>query len=153
MVGKGMIGDHRALAWPRWVAALAAALAATAPAAAGAETEIGRPCRAGLARVTVEDRVIWCAESRAVQVIAEPVVARRRDAVAFAVSGERGARELVVVLLGGEVDGHTMTWAVPQAAGRRQSEPTVMWLGRRRVGFGESPVRPAVVASWTLHLW
>ncbi len=75
---------------------------------------------------------------------------RRRDALAFATRDGRGAMTLVVVLVGGAPDGHVMKWPIPTPtrASSGPSTPTVTWLGRDRVGFGRSRVRPDVVASW-----
>ena len=75
---------------------------------------------------------------------------RRRDALAFATRDHRGAMTLVVVLVGGTPDGHVMKWPIPavRRASSVPSTPTVTWLGRDRVGFGRTELRPDVVASW-----
>jgi len=85
-----------------------------------------------------------------VKIITEISWSKRRDALAFATTNRSGAIKLVVVLIGGELDGHVMTWPIPPRD-RARARPTVTWLGRRRVAFGRSELRPEVVASWSVR--
>lgn len=93
---------------------------------------------------------VWRA-GRGERVISNVLSSHRRGAVAFATRGRRNRVTLVVVLVARDFWGHVMKWPVPHR-GRRRGAPRVMWLGKRRVGFGYSAVRPAVVASWRVRL-
>lgn len=94
---------------------------------------------------------VWRARRRGERVITNVLSSTRRGAVAFATRSRRGRVTLVVVLVAPDVRGHVMTWPIPRRT-RRRGRPTVMWLGTRKVGFGYSAVRPAVVASWRVRL-
>jgi hypothetical protein len=95
-------------------------------------------------------RLVWRSPSRHERIITRVRWSKRRDALAFATANRKGWVKLVVVLVGGDLDGHTMTWPVPRRA-HKASHPTVTWLGRRRVAFGRTEVRPDVVASWSVR--
>lgn len=131
-----------------WVAAAVLMGVVCAPIGT-AEAEISS-CRRGYASVSVDGRVAWCASSQRQTVVSEVIESERAGAVAFAVHTSGVGTELVVVLIGGENDLLTMKWDVPEPRGR-QRDPTVMWLGKQRVGFGYSPVRPDVIATWKIR--
>jgi len=95
-------------------------------------------------------RLIWRAPSRHERVITEVTWSKHHDGLAFATKNRRGAINLVVVLIGGDLDGHTMSWPIPRRSIER-TRPTVTWLGTQRVAFGHSEVRPDVVASWSVR--
>ncbi len=95
-------------------------------------------------------RLVWRAPSRHVRIITEVAWSKRRDALAFAITNRLGAIRLVVVLIGGDLDGHVMSWPIP-SRDRARAHPTVTWLGSRRVAFGRSELRPEVVASWSVR--
>jgi hypothetical protein len=95
-------------------------------------------------------RLVWRAPSRHERIITDLSWSKRRDALAFATSNRTGWIKLVVVLVGGDLDGHTMTWPLPRRTSR-PARPTVTWLGQRRVAFGRSELRPEVVASWSVR--
>ena len=141
------------------------ALAPEAMSTAQAESRAYRPSRTRVSRsalpsarlnrarnaVYVGRRAIWRGRSTRQRVISNVRWSRSRDAVAFAARGRFGAATLVVVLVGGGVDGHVMRFPVPARARPRAGRTSVMWLGRRRVGLGRSPVQPDMVASWRVR--
>jgi hypothetical protein len=119
------------------------------PALAERSTRVSRRSRADA--VYVGGRKMWAGE-RGERVVSKVRWSKRRDAVAFAVRGRVGGDQLVVVLVGGEVEGHTMRWAVPDPSRKRgPRRPTVTWMGKARVAYGADEVRPTVVASWTVR--
>ena len=137
-----MISGGRAAA----LATALVALAASDVAAAG-----DKRCPSGVDRVRAQGRVVWCAPDADTRVVTQIVWSPDRHAIAFAT--ERGRREttLEVVLIGGGADRHSVSWPIPERVrrARGRNAPAVTWLGPRRVGFGYSEVRPALVASWT----
>ncbi len=101
--------------------------------------------------VYVDDHRVWSGD-RGERVISDIELSKRRDAVAFAARTRTGIVTLVVVLVGGDTDGHTMRFPVPGRARRaRRGSPTVTWIGKRRVGYGPSELVPTMVASWKLR--
>jgi len=126
----------------RW-AAVAVVLALVCAPAGEAEARARLRCKRGVAKVQIDGRIAWCADSRRVSVVTEVT---QSDAG----NGLGRGMELIVVLLGGVADLYTMTWMLPDPRGSAP-EPTVTWLGKERVGFGYSPVRPDVIASWKLR--
>ena len=128
---------------------------ATAPQLAAAESRaarkvVARAHPAGGDAVYVSRRLLWRGDSKREQVVSDIRWSRSRDAVAFATTDRLGVLKLVVVLVGGNTDGHVMSWPIPVAS-TPSATPTVTWLGRRRVAFGRSEVRPDVVASWRVR--
>lgn len=107
-------------------------------------------CERGVAQVRIDGRTAWCAESRRVSIVSGIMESDRAGAIAFAIQTPGEGTTLIVVLLGDESNLVTMTWAVPKPRGKRV-EPTVTWLGKQRVGFGYSPVRPDVIATWKIR--
>jgi hypothetical protein len=102
--------------------------------------------------VHVGKRRVWVGASGE-RVISRASWNQRRDAVAFAIRADTGTTSLVVVLVGGDADRHTMRWAVPAPARPvRRASPTITWMGRRRVAYGPSELRPTVVASWQVRV-
>ncbi len=93
---------------------------------------------------------VWRAKRRGERVITPVLSSRQRGAVAFATRTRRGSVTLIVVLVDKAVRGHVMTWVIPRRTHKR-GRANVMWLGRSKVGFGYSPVRPVVVASWRVR--
>ncbi len=116
----------------------------------------GRPVRSRVAVVAGNKDAVFGAGKRlwrgepGERVISAAVWSKTRDAVAFATRARNGAVTLVVVLVGGDSHGHTMRWPIPPRAESRGSA-SVTWLGRRRVAFGRSTLRPTVVASWRVR--
>lgn len=102
----------------------------------------------GDASVRVGERVLWRAPSPGTRVVSDVVWSRAGDAVAFATRDRAGRTRLVVVMVGGDVHGQTVTWPVPAAA-IKVSRPAVSWLDARRVLLGASDLQPALIASWT----
>lgn len=115
------------------------------------EAEVGTlhdgACRRGQA-VYAGERVVFCGGG-VHAVAAEPVWSRGRQAVAFATRSRRGRLILRVAVIGGRYRGTLLSWRL---RGWRLPGPlSVMWLGHRRIGLGQSPVRPMLVASWRLR--
>jgi hypothetical protein len=129
--------------------ALAAALSLLTTANAAEARE--RRCAAGVEAVRAEGRVVWCAPRADMAVVTRVVWSRTRHAIAFATESRRGELTLEVVLIGGPADLHSVSWEIPERVQRMRGggDPSVTWLGPRRVAFGYSEVRPAMVASWT----
>jgi hypothetical protein len=130
-----------------WALAAAITLLSAAEIAEARE----RRCRAGVEEVRAGGRVVWCAPSSDVRVVTRVVWSRTRHAIAFATETRRGDITLEVVLLGGPADLHSVSWAIPERVRQMgdRGQPAVSWLGPKRVAFGYSEVRPAMVASWT----
>lgn len=103
----------------------------------------------GDASVEVGGRVLWRSPRAGTRVVSDLVWSRARDAVAFATRDRAGSTRLVVVMVGGDVHGQAVSWAVPARA-LRASRPVIVWLDARRVVLGASELQPAVVASWTM---
>lgn len=133
-----------------WLAPVSAARAQGFAAGPLRGQAVAQLVRVGASSVHVAGRRVWRPRSPGERIITGVVKSRSGAAVAFATRCARGEVTLFVVLLGPEVHGHVMTWPIPARA-RRAGKANVMWLGERRVGFGYSPVRPAVVASWRLR--
>lgn len=95
-------------------------------------------------------RRVWQGAERE-RVISPVAWSKRRDAVAFVTRSRSGTVALVVVLVGGAADGHTMRWPIPSTAQRDLSRPRATWLSATRVAFAPDAVRPTVVASWTVR--
>jgi hypothetical protein len=101
--------------------------------------------------VHVGQRRVWSGQGGE-RVISAVATSRKGDAVAFATRGAEGAVALVVVLVGGDVDGHTMRFPVPSGARpTRRGKPTVTWMGKTRVAYGPAELAPTVIASWRLR--
>ena len=92
-------------------------------------------------------RVLWRASSRRTQVASDVVWSRAGDAVAFATRDGAGRMRLVVVMVGGDLHGQVVSFAIPARpdAARR---PHVIWLADQRVLVGASELEPTLVASW-----
>ncbi len=102
----------------------------------------------GDASVRVGERVLWRAPTPGMRVVSDVVWSRAGDAVAFATRDRAGRTGLVVVMVGGDVHGQAVTWAVPPRA-ITVRRPAVIWLDARRVVLGASALQPALIASWT----
>jgi len=107
--------------------------------------------------VSLDGRRLWTGE-RGERVVSAVRSSERGDAVAFVVRRASGTDHLVVVLVGGDADKHVMRWPIPSSAGGefarvrgRENRPTVTWMGRQRVAYGPTELRPTVVASWTVR--
>ncbi len=119
---------------------------------ASATAEASPRCQPGMAKVRVQQRTAWCSQHRSERVVSAVVTSRPADAVAFVTQNTGLGMRLVVVLLGAEYSLHTMTWPLPSSRDDSTlAEPVVTWLGKRRVGFGLSEVRPHLIASWNLR--
>jgi hypothetical protein len=103
----------------------------------------------GDATVRVGERVLWRGPSPGTRVVSDVVWSRTGDAVAFATRDREGRARLVVVMVGGDAHGQSVSWAVPARA-LTVSRPVVVWLDARRVMLGASELQPALVASWTV---
>lgn len=108
------------------------------------------PSRFGKASVYVGRKAVWRAKSRHTKIITAVRWSRSRDAVAFATRTRRGAVTVKVVLLRGHARGHALSWPVPHRLGNVRKRASVTWIGKRKVAFGRSAVRPDLVASWRL---
>jgi hypothetical protein len=102
----------------------------------------------GDASVWIGERVLWRDPYPGTRVVSDLVWSRAGDAVAFATRDRAGRTRLVVVMVGGDVHGQAVTWAVPPRA-MNVRRPSVIWLGARRVVLGASQLQPALIASWT----
>lgn len=102
--------------------------------------------------VYIGDARVWSGD-RGERVISTIKLSKRRDAVAFAARTRTGAVSLVVVLVGGDANGHTMRFPVPGKARRphHNGSPTVTWMGKHRVAYGPGELVPTMVASWKLR--
>ena len=100
----------------------------------------------GDASVRVGTRVVWRAASPRTRVASDVVWSRARDAVAFATRDAGGRMELLVVMVGGDLHGQVVSFAIPPRADARR--PVVTWLDGQRVLVGASELEPALVASW-----
>jgi hypothetical protein len=132
-----------------------AATLATAPQLVAADSRavrkaVARAHPTGGDAVYAGRRLLWRGHSKREQVVSKIRWSRTRDALAFATTDRLGVLKLVVVLVGGDTDGHVMTWPIPVSSAP-SATPTVTWLGQRRVAFGRSQVRPDVVASWRVR--
>src|SRR5688572_12912805 len=106
-----------------------------------------RPGPLGDDTVYLDGRRLWRAGSGE-RVVAAPLRSSADDAIAFATRDRLGRLELVVVLIGGELHGHTMRWRLPAAAVAPGRPPALTWLGPQRIAVGPSLLQPALVASW-----
>jgi hypothetical protein len=97
----------------------------------------------------VGERQVWRGSGAGTRVVSDVVWSRAGDAVAFATRDRAGRTRLVVVMVGGDAHGQSVSWSVPPRA-LTASRPVVVWLGARRLVLGASELQPAVVASWTM---
>ena len=103
----------------------------------------------GDASVRIGEQVLWRASNPGTRVVSDVVWSRAGDAVAFATRDRAGHLRLVVVMVGGDVHGQAVTWAVPPRA-ITVRRPAVIWLDARRVVLGASELKPALIASWNI---
>jgi hypothetical protein len=101
----------------------------------------------GAASVRLGARVVWRASSPRTRVASDVVWSRAGDAVAFATRDAAGHMKLLVVMVGGDLHGQVVSFAIPSRAGTPR-RPVVTWLDSQRVLVGESELEPALVASW-----
>lgn len=102
----------------------------------------------GDASVRVGERVLWRAPSPGTRVVSDVVWSRTGDAVAFATRVRGGRTRLVVVMVGGDAHGQSVTWTVPPHA-INVPRPAVIWVDARRVVLGASALEPSLIASWS----
>jgi hypothetical protein len=103
----------------------------------------------GDASVQIGRRVLWRSQSAGTRVVSDVVWSRAGDAVAFATRERAGRTRLVVVMVGGDAHGETVSWPVPARA-ITVRRPVIVWLDARRVTLGASELQPALVASWSV---
>ena len=101
----------------------------------------------GDASVRLNGRVLWRASSPRTKVASDVVWSRARDAVAFATRDAAGHMKLLVVMVGGDLHGQVVSFAVPARADSLR-RPVVTWLDGQRVLVGASELEPSLVASW-----
>ncbi len=102
----------------------------------------------GVAAVYLGERVMWKAPGLHHDITTQLRWSNGNTALAFGVRDAMGAESLVVVLVR---DGnHVMHWPIPRAK-IGENRPHVTWLGKRRVSFGYTAVRPHVIATWNVR--
>lgn len=101
----------------------------------------------GAASVRLGARVLWRGSSPRTKVASDVVWSRAGDAVAFATRDAGGRMKLLVVMVGGDLHGQVVSFAIPAHADAAR-RPVVTWLDGQRVLVGASELEPALVASW-----